>query len=419
MRTTILAATLLAATALHAQGGLTLLPVISDPDMGDDYIVPQCISPNAEWVGGTMLYGMEAVTYNVATATPTVYPLSDEDAGAQVNGVANDGTGAGWDGPATLFHTDGTTTAIGTGTGFRHINADATLAVGYVPNAATGQTVAAYWNGGAEMHALPCPTSAEAGFEVNGSAAMYVSADAAVIAGYVIDNFSTFPVIVWTKADTGYVADFIGRDYFRAADAEESTAPYTMFTVGGMSANGRWLGLSLATAEGTGGYGRYDLTTRTLEVFVADGTNEDIASVEGPNVVSVANDGTIVSYTGYGTGKGLIWEPGQSAPQLLSKRFPGVSAFSRLDTDGMHLPSGISADARYIMGYGTVLDAVRTYIFDTQAYAATAIAAPQAAAPASADRLYNAAGQTIAAPAAQGLTITRHADGTATKALRR
>lgn len=414
MRKTILAAALLAATAVQAQKGLTVLPTVDDPDYGDDYFVPMTISANGKWVGGTTLYGMVATSYNVETGEYTTYELQDDAFGAQINGIDNDGNGAGWDGPATIFYADGTTLALDENTGFQNVSADGQTAVGYIPNKATGQTTPAYWTEAGGFKALTLPTDEEAGFEVNGGQATYISADGSVISGFVIDNLSLYPAIVWTKCDTGYVADFIGRDYFHSS--EESTAPYELFFVRGMSSDGQWLGLSLQDADGLGGWGRYNLTTRKLEAWLADGSNDDIPSVTGPNVVSVANDGTLVTYTGYGEGQAVIWMPDTDTPELLAKHFSAVGAFRTLDASGLHAPSGISGDGRYILGYAMSDASYYTYLFDTQAYAAGITAATTtAAAP---DRYYNAAGQQLAAPAA-GLTVTRHADGTATKTLRR
>lgn len=398
-----------AGTPLMAQNGLTIL---ENPD--EDYLGAACISADGRYVGGSTLYNMQAFLYDTQTGESTLFDVTDEDYGDMVLSVANNGVGAGYGDVAYTFATDGSQTPYSAFTTLQGISSDGQFLVGNYKKADT-ETGGAYWSYG-KLVTLPEPTEDEMGFRVLGTYAKYVSADSAVIVGNIVDRYALMPAVMWRRTAEGtYELDAFSKNYSTEAD---SSNPYMVFSATGVSDNGEWIALWLTAADETGAIGRYNTKTQTLEAYRFDGTNEDFTT--DPLTSGIANDGTLVGFTSYADARqGFIWEAGKSEPQLLAKRFPKVTEFADFDTDGNHSPSGISADGRYIVGFGTIGTEYDSYVLDV---VAADKAATDGISAAVADRAplqhYTIDGKRLAAPA-RGLNIVRQTDGTTLKTLNR
>lgn len=360
MKKFLLAAiTLTAGLTAQAQNGLHLLP-----GSDWDYSWAECISTNGRYVGGTMYNEMNAFVYDTQTQTMKIFDLEDEDYGAEVRGISNDGLGAGYDGPGKTFSPDGTVTTFEDGSFLNGITPDGNFKVGALYDEDYAAS-ACYWDAANARHTLPEPTSERAGYTVGGSQAYWVSADSSVIAGYLNDDYAMWPPLIWRRnrdAQT-YSVVIMYKDYF---DWDTSTGkPYSFFQPSGLSENGKWLALTVTTNsdDAKGGFARYNIETDQLEVFICDENSEEFAGYTDPYAQGIANDGTLVGFTAYGDGReGFIWEAGSSKPELLRNKYSNIEEFVTYDEGGFHSPCGISADGRYVCGSAVTVDEDENYM---------------------------------------------------------
>lgn len=359
---------LTAVTLTNAQNALTVLP-----DYGWDYCWAQSFSPNGRYVGGTMYNEMSAFVYDVQTQTLQVFDLEDDYYGAEVRGVSNDGIGVGYDGPAKTFAVDGIATSYGDDQFLSGITADGKFIVGSFYNDEGGVSPA-YWDQNGTRHDLPELTDERAGSATVGSHAYWVSADSSIIAGYVQDESSMLPPIVWRRNRDGqsYSAVVMYKDYF---DWDTTTGkPYSYFMPAGLSENGKWMAITVVKNDenGYGGFARYNFETDSLEVFICDEKAGELAELYDPYAAAIANDGTIVGSTAQQEGAhAFIWEAGSDAPVEFTTKFPSIEELQDYDDGGFHVPYGISSDGRYICGTAVTFDEdenyrMTTYVIDME-----------------------------------------------------
>ena len=393
----VFSAALLAATcALNAQttadNGYTAIP---SPQ--NDQAIMFVLSPNGRYVGGYTYVDHQFYIYDAQQKTAKTFGDASADNLVDLRSISNDGKAVGM--LSTGEVTDGVVCNFADGTSK---TVKSTITKGLTPdgNFITGAKLdgsGTYWNAvyfdGDDIVSLPEPTTKWAGWPstdpddpnvIFGSSADFVSADTSVIAGYVIDPASTYPAVVWRKNRDGktFSVDFISRHYFcsNPDSIKGEGNSYALFTPTALSENGKWLALTIAkyTDDGWGavyGLGRYNLETDELEEYWYDESVGECTSA------GIANDGTMTGWTGRMDQEvSAIWKAGAAAPQTLSEAFPGVPEFAEFDTVLGHKPCAISADGRYIVGYGyTIPDDGETgategyvsYIFDTTAKGAT------------------------------------------------
>lgn len=122
--------------------------------------------------------------------------------------------------------------------------------------------------------------------------------------------------------------------------------------------------------------GRYNTETDFLEytdaAVVADGDEEVEPDRASYNCNAVANDGTMYFYkqaSGWGIQRtGYVWKPGEQKPMTLAEAFPECEQFAEFDLNGVHTPTGVSADGRYVSGFMADENFdFHVYVFDTQA----------------------------------------------------
>ena len=445
---TISTTKVLLAAAMMAMGGaayaqeaasITVLDNMTDDDGITYQPVVQAVSPNHRYVAGgafsmetgnmgMFVYDLETGDYNVQDAL--------NDFGADIREVNNDGVATGYNEQACHLSIDGTVDyyedIVGTTTQARDASDDLSVVVGCTyPTEAAMPTSACVWENGVKTY-LPVPTDEELGFETNGSVAYYTNSDGSVIAGYVVDNFSTNPLLVWRLQDDGtYVCDPVCTKYFSLMGDVEGR-PYVMFSPQGLSRNGRYVSLNLMIAtkvEGEGDeedmmvyseqyIGRLDLETGELETYRADGEGEIAANAE-MQATQVSDNGTILGWALADSWvsqqrSAIIWQKDKT-PRILANLVPNISEMPAWDTLGFNTAIDITPDGRYVAGFA--MDdtySYKGYLLDIGAEAAAVETVKVADEAAVEVARYAINGTRLTAPT-KGVNIVKMSDGTVKK----
>lgn len=345
---------------------------------GDDGVeyqpVVQTISPNHRYVAGpaySMATGaMGMFVYDTETGEYAVAPANEEIYGADIRAVNNEGTCVGYNDNAVLYSINGEAKYIepeedGDINQARDASDDLSVVVGCHYPETSFFTKACVWVNDKRID-LPVPSDEELGFETNGSVAYYTNSDGSVIAGYVVDNFSANPLVVWRLQDDGtYKCDPICVDYFSEYGDVEGR-PYQIFSPQCLSRNGRYVSLNLMKGgdDLTEQYiGRYDLETGELEEYRADGTG-DIAAGAEMQATGIADNGAMLGFALSGSWasqqrSAIIWYKGKAA-QKLSNVCPEVTEIAEYDALGFNTAIDITPDGRYVAGFA--YDAQYNYI---------------------------------------------------------
>jgi len=309
---------------------------------------------------GRYIAGLSKATYGgfVWDTNSATEHLTGEDNGTIMMGVANNGDAVGYDSndyPTVFRMADNTTSTIEETRAISYsLSSDGETIVGYVYGD-DGATHACVWKDGTKAM-LPEPAPAEAFLDaVGGSDAKWASADGSVILGTIYEkqSWGTWPLAcVWKLQDDGTFKFIpIYRDFYDVMG--NRSKPFYSFTASGISDNGKWVSLK------TKSYGEYqgqsalmpdrmarmNLDEMTVSECVPGNGLEDLGYITG----GIADDGTVVGAINPNLQRtAVIWMPGEkSAAYLSAKR--GLSEIGDLSTSAA---IGISADARYIAGFG-------------------------------------------------------------------
>ncbi len=332
------------------------------------------MSSNGRYIAGVLGVSAGNGTFILDTETGTLQICKS---GGEFRGVSDTGVAIGYgQGGVITCDMDGNVTSLvqgGSGIG-NAITPDGTLAVGnvyrdYSDGGSAWYTHACYWKDG-ETVLLPEPTAEELGFGTDGTSAVAVSADGSLIVGYVIDNWATYPLIVWKLNEDGtYTCDPISKDYYEEDQWAENN-PYYTISPTAVSADGKYIALMLESSNNDHieRIGRYNMETRELEE--ADNDNNFLPS-------GISNDGSILAALGGVASmnkQGYIWRPDNSEAVTIRSQYPYATGFATYDNDGDHQPMAISPDGRFIMGFVGFYDEedatykYGTYLFDAQEY---------------------------------------------------
>jgi len=394
------------------------------------------ISRNGKYVCGTTFdYAMFTCDWKSGTI---FLNAADGETGAELRHVSDNGVAIGFNEDlGVLFDAEGKRTDLSAvPEGYKYflgedITADGTLKIGeLMSNAWSAQ--AAYTKDGKEWTLLPAPTDEQAGYQIDGiSEAKYVSGDGKVIAGSA-GNFG--PAVLWYQnADGNYTLDAICEKYFDATG--EGTNPFIQFFPYAISGNGKYLLLQVADNDGSGSRNItmlpavYNTETKEVKVY----RNQEL-SADGMNLTpcAIADDGTIIGYIGdvylrMGT---FIIKSGEEQAKTFQQAFPNLAEqFTIYDQTSMHTPVGISADGRYITGYGVNLinmtdpgtgetyetQVFESYVLDTQS-TGSSISTVDTGVKNSAPEYYSVDGRKLNGPE-KGLNIMKYGDGTTRKVI--
>ncbi len=385
MRKTLLSIIAIMATSgvAMAQNGITILP-----DAEGLQLQGTAMSPNGRYIGGQTYTTTQAFIYDTQTKKMVAFAKEGEQ-DTQIKSVSNTGVFVGWNGPACKweFGTDsiGKETTFGEADKYLYkgISPDGKIIVGAVMDADTWQTQACYFSGD-EVKMLPEPSEKFLGYGLMGSSALTVTNDSSIV-GYIVDDLSGYPALTWSLNRDGqtFSHNVVSRQLY--AGTYDSTKPFTIFSPDQTiaSTNGKYMPLQVLkfdqeTSEETNGMARYDLETDTIEYFMLTNEEEgDFLSGATMQPIAVSEDGTIIGYYEGGMmepRKGFIWKVGEQ-PQLMTKAFPGAADELTTLEYGDNVPCAISADGRYIMGFGydntevngegTGANGYVTYLIDT------------------------------------------------------
>lgn len=430
---TNLLATAMLATGVTAQAAEAASIKILEDMTGEDgrtyQAVAQAISPNHRYVAGPafdMSTGMMGMfVYDVETGDYAVKPAND-DYGADIREVNDDGVATGYNSQACFLHLDGTVEYIeaeeGITTQARDASDDLSVVVGCTYPTDGFNTTACVWVDG-EKTDLPVPTDEELGFETNGSVAYYTNSDGSVIAGYVVDNYSTNPLLIWRLQDDGsYVCDPVCTRYF-SPNGDMEGRPYVMFAAQGLSRNGRYVSLNVMDAS-SGLYeqriGRLDLETGEVETYVADGSGDIQANAE-MQATQVSNDGTIIGWSLAGSWamqvrSAVIWYKGED-PKLLSNVVPDVEEIANFDSLGFNTVIDITPDGRYVVGFAMdEMSNYKGYVLDLGTASSAVNEVVKEDAEAYEVARYAINGTRLQAPT-KGINIVKMSDGTTKKVI--
>lgn len=368
---------LLTLTTLLAVASSQAQDVLFSPVSIESELMCENMSPNGKYQVGTNYVGFCPTLWNVFTDEVISYPQYEEGA---FHAVTDEGVAVGDDGNyAIIRHTngtidhlyydegemrevtwdDGTTGTISTGdagSSAYAISADGSIIAGFYFKS-DYTTFPCIWKGGTRID-LPLPTEAELGYGSIGGEARWISADAKVIAGFIFDDFSTWPAIIWRLQNDGtYKYDVVSRDFYESDF--QMGKPYMIFTPGGLSANGEWMSLTIQPEFDVFDFSvpapetqaaRLNLTTMKLELCQNDEGNYYTP-------YGIANDGSTVMLSfPAGQEQGMIGRNGHlwtAAGQVkaLTELAPEDTTLDELSVNAM-VPGSISADGSRIQGFG-------------------------------------------------------------------
>ncbi len=330
-----------------------------------DYSAPVwafAMSSNARYLA-CYLDGSSAV---LDRDTETYYVLEQD---SEFSSISDEGVMVGWaDDGAVTFDTTETITVLPNSYGNAYptaITADGSVICGRAIK--TLKRKGCVWQDG-EQSFLPDPSYS---FENDGSQAWFICDDASVIVGMAIDNLNTWPMVLWYLQDDGsYLCDPVCETWWRDPSdyeydydtdefiySDDNTNPYFEFLPRGISRNGKYVSLYLATTDYEDQVGRYNVETGELEVA---------SGYYSPH--HVADDGTIVgSYVYYDAVDytyevAFIWRPGEE-PKLIADEFPDYTELAEYDAVGYNRAVDITPDGRYICGiaYAYFDEDIETY----------------------------------------------------------
>lgn len=439
MRKLLLSVCLTAATCVNAQ---TLNLINVPEDEGGAMIMD--ISNNGKYLGGTTTMGMGAILIDWQNDKRVIVDPVDEE-GAEIRNVSNNGIGIGFNGPGITLDMNGNMTNIEEPTEEQHvlgegISDDGKIMVGSLSSGWIYD--ACYWENG-KRTMLPVPTSEEMGYEISGSSARKISSDGSVILGYIVDDLSTFPAVIWKRTGDTYQLDNICKGRFAPSiwnnelgDYEPREEPYPLFQFAALSANGKYAALTLArnvtvydeewdmtyTDFSESRIGIYNVETGEIQEIIVDGST---GIEEGTSLTptAIANDGTVIGYGGDGfrsPRNGFILKAGEKQPVLLSEMYPTIEKFVEFDALAFHTPTSITEDGKYIAGFGMGLTEIeedgemveaaifQSYVLDLT-NDPTAISSVSTTAKKAAE-YFTADGRKVSAPV-KGINIIKTANG--------
>lgn len=424
-------------STMNAQTIKTLSLGIGMPGEDEPQLMGLGISANGKYVCGPVEMGMGMFVFDIENNLYSIAETIDENEGAELRHVDNNGLAIGYNGPGVTYSIDGEETVLKVPSeAYKYvlgedISNDGSLMVGsLVPTAYS--TMAAYSKNGGEWTLLP-EIDAELLGEFEGSAAKYVSGDGKVILGF-IGSFG--PATLWVMNDEGeYEVDPLFAKYVIMTEEDLAAGEKTLYNLSaiGISNNGKYVALSGVIANDEGLLTVpvvYDTETKELTIY-SEPQEIDIYGM-GIMPLAIADDGTMIGIIGnqpmFACFGSFILKAGETQAITYSEAFPcydELLGFS--DSIGYCVPTGMSADGRYLVGYGFYSADFEdwdqpayyvTYVIDTKG-GTSGIEAVEAvsAAPATPEAIYSIDGR-LTNQMTKGINIVRLSDGSARKVIK-
>lgn len=403
------------------------------PDQDEPSIIALAMSPNGKYVCGSAGYGMGFFVADVET-NKVSWDFGDPDEeGNQLRNVDNNGLAIGFTTAGITYSIDGVLTELETPEGeFRSVigealTNDGSMMLGSLVGS-TFATQAAYSTNGSDWTFLPGPTAEQlAGLKLSeGSAAKYVSADGKVILGC-LGSF-TIPV-VWVKNDKGeYEIDVFPVRYLNET-GEDDRRLYGMSALYmHMSNNGRYVVFRGMIFDEDGDEWVipcvYDTVEKEMTYY------DEVQEIDDYSFLfptRICDDGTFIGTIGL-EGPCFVMPAGQKQAKKFVDLYPSYAEiFGVSDEYGGCVPTGMSADGRYIAGYSWYCEDFFaepelphyyvTFIIDTMGDAGL-VEGPVVDAQAVPEAYYTIDGKRLGA-VAKGFNIVRMSDGTVRKVINR
>lgn len=334
------------------------------PGIDEPQLMGLSISPDGQYVCGSIEYGEGIFSGNVFTNEFTYLPTDDLE-GAELRDIDNNGLAIGYDGPGITYSIDGVEKEIPTPEGYRYVlgeglSNDGSVMIGSLMSKGY-DAYGAYSVNGGEWTLLPLPDDELLGdCADSGSMAKYVSGDGKVILGH-IGNFG--PAILWVMNEDGeYEADPLFSKYviMTEEDYDSEKELLGLFSMG-LSNNGKYAVFkgTIETEDGMMSVPAvYDIENQTMSVYKEPQDIDQYGVGLFPS--AVANDGTFIGIIGmpiYGSYGSFIWKAGEQQAQTFCEAFPAFAEkFMIADMYGLNIPTSMSADGRYILGYSYYAD---------------------------------------------------------------
>lgn len=406
------------------------------PGFEEPMMIGLGISPDGKYVCGITMTDEVGYFLGSLETDDYYYMFTEDDEGAELRHISNNGVAIGYNGPGVIVNLDGTETVLDTPEGYNYVlgetlSNDGSILVG----SATGShydTYGAYSkDNGATWTILPMPDDDVLGvYAGDGSMAKWMSGDGKYILGHV-GNFG--PAILWTLNDSGeYEADPIFARYMAIGDDDDAEKEFFSFIPANISNNGKYVVISASTLEGESVAVVYDTDTKDITVYnepqsVIPEEYAEMMSL-GLTPTAIDNNGTFVGYIGtmmYNFG-GFIMKAGETQAELLSEAYP-ESAETLMVMDAMtysNVPTCMSADGRYILGYGMYAEYMEdfddyigyylTYVIDTNGDSSAVTEIDSESADVNPVEYYTVDGRRLQT-GVKGLNIVKMSDGSVRK----
>lgn len=427
------------ASSINAEKITVLSCGLGTPGTDEPQLIGLGLSPNGQFVCGAIENGTGIFVADVKTGEVKWKISGDE--GGELRHVDNNGLAVGVTEVGVKYDfATGEETEVTPPAEYKYvlcesITNDGTMLVGdLVTQSFT--TYPAYKKEDGEWTRLPIPLDEEQGVflhSAGGGAAKYVSCDGKVIFGF-LGSF-TVPV-VWIMNENGeYEYDFFAPRYVKTTEADKDDPSKPLYSLSAsylnLSNNGRFLSMvGLVYNDAMDDYLSvpviYDLQTKEMKIYDARQPIDENGVGLYPTAIS--DDGTFIGTVGtpyfneYAT---FIMKAGQTTPELYNDAFPAYQEkFGVGELYGFNMPTGISADGRYIMGYIFYSDDYSeatsdayyvTYIIERSDVGAVESVETDAT-DATPEAYYTIDGQRMDKPVT-GLNIIRMSDGTTRKVL--
>lgn len=393
-------------------------------------LMGQGISPNGRYVCGPFDEAAGIFVFDLQTGDYTLAPSTDPEFGAKLVHVSDNGIAIGYNGPGILYNIEGVETLLELPDPYyieiigEDISADGSVMVGELEGPGY-RTYPAYSKNGGPWKLLPMPEEEDMGdyASLEGKAS-YISGDGKYILGSV---GHMGPATLWVLNDEGeYEVDpiYLGHAMLSADDDKD----FLSFAPAAISDNGQYV-LIQAKEFIDGKTGPlvpviYDTVYKTYTVYSEPQEVDDREMGLFP--ISICNDGTFIGLVGssqFAYTNSFIMRPDATQAELFIDAFPKYAdIFQMLDIMGYHMPIDMSADGRYILGYGFYTKDANdpddpaywiTYVLDTAGKDAVE---EISAADATVRDYFTIDGIRRSTPV-KGLNIIRLSDGTTRKAI--
>ena len=331
------------------------------PGIDEPQLTGLGISPDGKYICGAVEYGEGGFVTDLVNGV-TNFEMTDDSAFDHVN---NKGVAIGYLGDMGVTYSwngEFSELAVPDGNYKYVLGEDLTDDGSVLVGSLVGNnyvTYAAYSENGGEWKKLP-----EAPVEVidaygDSSSAKCISGDGK----YIIGHAGSFgPIILWTRGDDGsYEVDALYTHFCASNEAELEEKPLVKLEPQAISNNGKYI-LCSASRYTSGDDGMFSqvfpavYNTETCELKLYDEPQAIDEVGFGLSGSAIADDGTFIGIIGtmalYNCAGTFIMKAGETQAQSLMEAYPEYAAkFEFADMTGMSVPTGISADGRYILGY--------------------------------------------------------------------